>query len=126
MFQKEVAERILAPIKSKDYGRISVLAQLVCRVEKLFDINPECFVPAPKIWSSVLLFQPLEDLPSQEILQKVEYLTQLSFGQRRKMVRQSLKSVAGIAAACAAAGVEMTCRAEEITPLQYLIMAQNL
>lgn len=126
MFQKEVAERILAPIKSKDYGRISVLAQLVCRVEKLFDINPECFVPAPKIWSSVLLFQPLEDSPSQEILQKVEYLTQLSFGQRRKMVRQSLKSVAGIAAACAAAGVEMTCRAEEITPLQYLIMAQNL
>lgn len=126
MFQKEVAERILAPIKSKDYGRISVLAQLVCRVEKLFDINPECFVPAPKIWSSVLLFQPLDVLPPHDVLEKVEKLTQLAFGQRRKMIRQSLKSVAGITMACMAAGVEMTCRAEEITPLQFLIIAQNL
>lgn len=126
MFQKEVAERILAPIKNKNYGRISVLAQLMCRIEKLFDLNPECFVPAPKIWSSVLLFQPLDKYPTKEMIRKVSVLTQLAFGQRRKMIRQSLKTVMNIEKACESAGVSMTCRAEEVTPQQYLIMAQNL
>lgn len=123
MFQKEVAERIMAPIKTKDYGRISVLAQLNCKVEKLFDINPECFVPAPKIWSTVLLFTPLETNIDAKILEKIENLTSLAFGQRRKMIRQSLKSVPNIENACIKAGVELTSRAEEITPLKYLEIA---
>jgi 16S rRNA (adenine1518-N6/adenine1519-N6)-dimethyltransferase len=126
MFQKEVAERITASIGTKSYGRISVLAQLICRVDKLLDLNPECFVPAPKIWSTVLLFRPLADIPSAELLSKVEMLTAAAFGQRRKMVRQSLKPVAGVESACRAAGVELTARAENITPEQYLLMAQNL
>lgn len=126
MFQKEVAERIMADTGTKSYGRISVLAQLICRVSKLLDLNPECFVPAPKIWSSVLLFQPLADIPSAELLSKVEMLTAAAFGQRRKMVRQSLKAVVGIENACRAAGVELTVRAENITPEQYLLIAQNL
>lgn len=123
MFQKEVAERIMASIKTKDYGRISVLAQLNCKVEKLFDINPECFVPAPKIWSTVLLFTPLETNIDAKILEKIENLTSLAFGQRRKMIRQSLKSVPNIENACIKAGVELTSRAEEITPLKYLEIA---
>ncbi len=126
MFQKEVAERIMADTGTKSYGRISVLAQLICRISKLLDLNPECFVPAPKIWSSVLLFQPLADIPSAELLSEVEMLTAAAFGQRRKMVRQSLKSVAGIENACRVAGVELTARAENITPEQYLLIAQNL
>ena len=126
MFQKEVAEGIPAGIGTKSYGRISVLAQLICRVSKLLDLNPECFVPAPKIWSSVLLFQPLADIPSAELLNKVETLTAAAFGQRRKMVRQSLKAFAGIENACRAAGVELTVRAENITPAQYLVIAQNI
>lgn len=126
MFQKEVAERIMADTGTKSYGRISVLAQLICRISKLLDLNPECFVPAPKIWSSVLLFRPLAAIPSAELLNKVETLTAAAFGQRRKMVRQSLKSVVGIENACRAAGVELTARAENITPEQYLLIAQNL
>lgn len=126
MFQKEVAERICAPIKSKDYGRISVLAQLVCQIDKLFDLNPECFVPAPKIWSSVLLFRPLETIPDRPTLEKVEVLTAAAFGQRRKMIRQSLKQFSSIENACAAAGVEMTWRAEEISPQKYLEIAERL
>ena len=59
MFQKEVADRICAPTNCKDYGRISVLAQLQCSIERLFDLNPNCFVPAPKIWSTILLLKPL-------------------------------------------------------------------
>ena len=126
MFQKEVAERIMAPVKTKDYGRISVLAQLCAKVEKLFDINPECFVPAPKIWSTVLLFQPVEANVDENIMKKVEILTERAFGQRRKMIRQSLKSVAGIDKACTVAGVELTMRAEEITPMQYYKLAENV
>lgn len=126
MFQKEVAERIMAPIKTKNYGRISVLAQLCSKVEKLFDINPECFVPAPKIWSTVLLFKPVEIMPNAQILEKVELLTQQAFGQRRKMIRQSLKSVPEIEKACELAGVKMTMRAEEISPEQYIEIAKNI
>ena len=126
MFQKEVAERITAAIKTKDYGRVSVLAQLVCRVDKLFDLPPTCFVPAPKIWSSVLLFRPKEKIPPAALLDKVEKITAAAFGQRRKMIRQSLKSFAGIEQACAAADVDMTMRAEEITPEKYLLLARNL
>ena len=126
MFQKEVAQRITAPIKTKDYGRISVLAQLSAKIDKLFDINPECFVPAPKIWSTVLLFQPLKEPLDEDVLQKVEVITEKAFGQRRKMIRQSLKTCNNIENACQIAGIEMTMRAEEISPMQYYIIAQNI
>lgn len=126
MFQKEVAERILSPIKTKNYGRISVLAQLCAKVEKLFDISPECFVPAPKIWSTVLLFQPSNDIKDAQIVEKVELLTEKAFGQRRKMIRQSLKSIANIDKTCEVAGVDMTMRAEEISPEQYYKIAENI
>lgn len=123
MFQKEVAERICAPIKTKEYGRLSVLAQLVCQVEKLWTLNPECFVPAPKVQSTVLLFKPLKNHPSNEILHIVEKLTMAAFSQRRKMIRQSLKNVPNLENLCLKAGVPLTARAEEITPQQYLLMA---
>ena len=77
MFQKEVAERIMAVPNNKNYGRLSVLAQLTCSIKPLMSLNPNCFVPAPKIWSTVLLFQPLEKQPSSEILQKLEKITEL-------------------------------------------------
>lgn len=126
MFQKEVADRISAPIKTKSYGRLSVLAQLICRIEKLFDLNPECFVPAPKIWSTVLLFQPLSPLPDFQIIEKVEHLTNLAFSQRRKMIRQSLKNIPNIETACQKTGIGMTLRAEEITPQQFYQLAQQV
>ncbi len=126
MFQKEVAERITAEVGTKSYGRISVLAQLVCHIEKLFDLNPNCFVPAPKIWSSVLLFMPLEQLPESGLLQKVEKVTELAFGQRRKMIRQSLKSISNLAGICEKIGIQPTSRAENITPAQYCELARYL
>ena len=126
MFQKEVAERIMASTGNKNYGRISVLAQLVCKIDKLFDLNPSCFVPAPKIWSSVLLFRPQAEIIPPEILQKIEKITELAFGQRRKMIRQSLKSIPDLEHICAEIGIETTLRAENITPEQYLAIAQKL
>lgn len=124
MFQKEVAERIIAETNNKSYGRISVLAQLTCHIKVLMNLNPNCFVPAPKIWSTVLLFQPREIIPSAEILQKVSNLTELAFGQRRKMIRQSLKTVENLAEICSGLNIPLTARAENLSPEQYLELAK--
>lgn len=126
MFQKEVAERISAEPNNKNYGRLSVISQLVCKVKPLFNLNPNCFVPAPKIWSSVLLFLPQENIPTAEEFKKLEKITEIAFGQRRKMIRQSLKILPNLEKACEIAGVSLTDRAENITPKQYLILAQNI
>ncbi len=126
MFQKEVAERISAEPNNKNYGRLSVISQLVCKVKPLFNLNPNCFVPAPKIWSSVLLFLPQENIPTAEEFKKLEKITEAAFGQRRKMIRQSLKILPNLEKACEIAGVSLTDRAENITPKQYLILAQNI
>lgn len=126
MFQKEVADRILAPTRCKDYGRISILAQLQCKISRLFDLSPECFVPAPKIWSSVLLFQPQEKLLTAEQITKIEKLTAQAFAQRRKMIRQSLKSFANLESAAEKAGIPLTARPEELSPQQFLSLADSL
>jgi len=125
MFQKEVAERIMAMPGGKSYGRISILARITAEIKHLFDLNPNCFVPAPKIWSSVLLFTPKTRQPDKRTLQNLEKITALAFGQRRKMIRQSLKSLPLLEEICMAADVAPTSRAENITPEQYLIMAQS-
>ena len=126
MFQKEVAERIMAEPNTKSYGRISVLAQLVCNIDKLFDLNPNCFVPAPKIWSSVLLFRPKSEIIAPETLKKVEKITEMAFGQRRKMIRQSLKSIPNFEKICDELNIENTLRAENLTPEQYLLLAEAI
>ena len=126
MFQKEVGDRILARIGTKDYGRISVISQLQCKVIKLFDLPPTCFVPAPKIWSSVLLFLPQEEMVDENVLAKVEMLTGLAFGQRRKMIRQSLKSVPHIFECLEKLQIESTLRAENLSPLDYFNIAKSL
>ncbi len=126
MFQKEVAERIMAKPGNKNYGRISVLAQLICKIDLLFNLNPNCFVPAPKIWSTVLLFTPLKREISLQTIRNIEKITELAFGQRRKMIRQSLKSLPNLENLCSKAEIELTDRAENITPEQYLILAEAI
>lgn len=124
MFQKEVAERIMAPCNCKDYGRLSIIAQLNCKVFNLFDLNPNCFVPAPKIWSSVLLFTPLDNPLSSEQITKIEKLTTMAFGQRRKMIRQSLKAIPDLETKCQQVGIATNWRPEQISPAQFLELAE--
>ena len=119
MFQKEVADRIVADIKTKDYGRISILSQLQCKITRLFDLNPECFTPAPKIWSSVLLFEPLKETLDTLEINKLEKLTAQAFSMRRKMIRQSLKSIKNLDSICEQIGINTSMRPEEITPTQF-------
>ena len=126
MFQKEVGDRILAVPGTKDYGRISVISQLQCEVKKLFDLPPTCFVPAPKIWSSVLLFLPKKKPIEKVLLEKVEKLTAMAFGQRRKMIRQSLKSIPDLQQHLDELKIDATLRAENLTPEDYLHIAERL
>lgn len=126
MFQKEVADRIQAQTSTKDYGRLSVLAQLQCKITRLLDLNPECFTPAPKIWSSVLLFQPLEKTLTKEEINKIEKLTAQAFSMRRKMIRQSLKSIKNLEEICEEIGIKTTMRPEEITPEQFLELSKKI
>jgi 16S rRNA (adenine1518-N6/adenine1519-N6)-dimethyltransferase len=114
MFQREVAERITAAPGSKTYGRLSVLAQWRTEARILFDIAPSAFVPPPKVTSSLVELLPRRaPLPCDPTaLQRV---TEAAFGQRRKMLRQSVKSLGrDPLPLLAAAGIEPTKRAEDI------------
>ena len=114
MFQREVAMRIVATPGSKTYGRLSVLANWRCETKIMFDVAPSAFVPPPKVTSSVVRLIPRKQPLACDAgaLQKV---TEATFGQRRKMLRQSLKSLGMDAnALLAAAGIAPTARAEEI------------
>jgi 16S rRNA (adenine1518-N6/adenine1519-N6)-dimethyltransferase len=114
MFQREVAERIVAAPGSKTYGRLSVLAGWRTRAKILFDVAPTAFVPPPKITSSIVELVPRSEIAPCDAtaLQKV---TEAAFGQRRKMLRQSLKSLGTDPRVLLdAAGLDETARAEEI------------
>jgi 16S rRNA (adenine1518-N6/adenine1519-N6)-dimethyltransferase len=115
MFQREVAERIVAAPGSKDYGRLSVLAQWRTRPKILFDVHPSNFVPPPKVTSAVVELVPRPH-PLRCDPALLERLTAAAFGQRRKMLRQSLRSLGtDPLPLLAAAGIEPTARAEDIS-----------
>jgi len=124
MFQREVAERIVAAPGSKTYGRLSVLAGWRTEAKILFDIAPSAFVPPPTVTSSVVQFVSRQTPLACDatLLQRV---TEAAFGQRRKMLRQSLKSLgADPLALLTAAGIEPTARAEEI-PVEGFVALAN-
>jgi 16S rRNA (adenine1518-N6/adenine1519-N6)-dimethyltransferase len=126
MFQREVAERIVAPPGSKTYGRLSVLAAWRTDARILFDIAPSAFVPPPKVTSSVVELKPRpEPLPCDR--RTLERITEAAFGQRRKMLRQSLKSL-GVdpAALLDEAGLDPTARAEQIPIEGFVAMARAM
>jgi 16S rRNA (adenine1518-N6/adenine1519-N6)-dimethyltransferase len=115
MVQKEVAERIVALPRTKAYGRLSVISQWRTDVKKLFDVPASAFTPAPKVTSSIIQFTPKCPVLEDVELKKLEAITQAAFGQRRKMLRASLKSVsANPQALLEQAGITETRRAEEI------------
>jgi|SRR5579862_122842 len=123
MFQREVAARIVAAPGSKNYGRLSVLAGWRTQAKILFDVAPSAFVPQPKVTSSVVRLVPRTPLPcNSRALQRV---TEAAFGQRRKMLRQSLKSLGVDALSLlAAAGIEPTARAEDIPVEGFVALAR--
>ena len=91
MFQKEVADRIVAKFNTKSYGRLSILTNWKLKVEKVFDVKPSSFFPKPKIDSSVLLFQPKLNFFSLKSAKNLEKLTRIFFMHRRKMLKKPYK-----------------------------------
>jgi 16S rRNA (adenine1518-N6/adenine1519-N6)-dimethyltransferase len=126
MFQREVAERIVAHENDEAYGRLAVLANWRAETRILFDISPAAFVPQPKVTSSVVRLVPRAK-PEPCDRRALEQVAAAAFGQRRKMLRQSLKSLAiDPARLAAAAQVDATRRAETIPVSGFVAMAREL
>ena len=123
MFQKEVAERIAAKAGASAYGRLGVLAQAVCEVEIVMSLPARAFTPPPKVESAVVRLTPRSDRPSPDVLATLERVTQAAFGQRRKMLRSSLKSLGG-EALCAAVGIDSELRAETVPAEGFIRLAR--
>ena len=116
MFQKEVAERIAAKSGADAYGRLSVISQWRCEAKKLFDVNRSAFTPPPKITSSIVQLIPRAICQPPCTLKNLERVTAAGFGQRRKMLRQSLKAVfQNPEDVMESLGIVPTKRAEELT-----------
>jgi 16S rRNA (adenine1518-N6/adenine1519-N6)-dimethyltransferase len=126
MFQREVAERIVAQPGSKTYGRLSVLAGWRTQAKILFDIAPSAFVPPPKVTSSLVQFIPRPaPLPCET--RALERITAAAFGQRRKMLRASLKSLGRDPVPLLEnAGIDPTARAEDIAVEGFVALARGL
>jgi 16S rRNA (adenine1518-N6/adenine1519-N6)-dimethyltransferase len=126
MFQREVAERLVAEAGTKSYGRLSVLVQWRCEARILFDVKASAFVPPPKVTSSVVRILPRAAPPACD-RRTLEAVTQAAFGQRRKMLRQSLRSLGvEVPSLIAAAGLSPTARAEEIPVAGFVALARAL
>ena len=125
MFQREVADRLVGAPGSKQYGRLSVIAQWLCEVERLFDVSPQAFVPPPKVTSSVVRLIPRARPLAPAAMEDLERVTQAAFGQRRKMLRSSLKSLTPDALAMLReTGITPTARAEELTVPEFCALAR--
>jgi 16S rRNA (adenine1518-N6/adenine1519-N6)-dimethyltransferase len=125
MFQKEVAQRIVATVGENDYGRLAVICQAcaVCRIA--MTLPARAFTPPPKVESAVVRLDPRADRPSPARRSRLETVTRAAFGQRRKMLRASLRPIGG-EALCRRAGIDPAARAEEIDVEGFLRLADGL
>jgi len=124
MFQKEVVDRLVARPRSKEYGRLSVLAQHVCDVRRLFDVAPSAFVPPPKITSTMARLTPRPSTHRLADLAPLEKITAGAFGQRRKMLRGALAGLfADPASVLTSLDLADTARAEELSISDFVRLA---
>ena len=125
MFQQEVAERIAARPDTSAYGRLAVLAQWRADARIALKVHRSAFVPPPKVMSAVVHIVPKAAPPGVRPL-TLEALTAAAFGQRRKMLRQSLKGLPGALEALEAAGIESTRRAETLSVEEFVTVARAM
>lgn len=123
MFQKEVAERIAAQPGTGAYGRLAILTQWLCETRVLFNVDKRAFTPPPKVMSAVVEIIPREKPSADADLTKLENVTRAAFGQRRKMLRSSLKS---LSIDPADAGIDPELRAEQLSIDDFCALARLL
>lgn len=127
MVQREVAARLVAAPGGKDYGRLAILAQWRWQVARAFDVSPRAFVPPPKVTASVVRFRPRETPLAEADAGALERVTAAAFGQRRKMLRSSLRSLGvAVEALVAGAAVTPTARAETLDIAAFCALARVL
>ena len=126
MMQKEVAERLAATPGSRPYGRLSVLAGWRWHVQLEFDVNPKAFTPPPSVDSTVVHITPLGQPVAKANADALARVTAAAFGQRRKMLRSSLKPLGDAAALCEAAGLDATLRAKQVTIEGFCALAREI
>lgn len=122
MFQKEVAERIAAKSEDKAYGRLAVLVQWLCDAHLAFDVPASAFTPPPKVTSSIVYLQPKKDRVLNPSFKAVETITAEAFGQRRKMIRSSLKKYQSLFEEL---NLDETLRAENLSVENFIALAQG-
>ena len=93
MFQKEVADRIISQVNSKSYGRLSILSEWRLKIEKIIDISPSCFLPKPRVQSTLLKLTPKNDYFIFDNPKNLEKITRIFFSQRRKKIKHSMKQI---------------------------------
>ncbi|MBW0152097.1 MAG: 16S rRNA (adenine(1518)-N(6)/adenine(1519)-N(6))-dimethyltransferase RsmA [Phenylobacterium sp.] len=125
MFQKEVAQRIVARPGDDAYGRLAVIAQATAQAKIVMEAPARAFTPPPKVDSAVVRLDPLNDRPPEALLGALERVSQAAFGQRRKMLRASLKVLGG-AALCDVAGIDSARRAETLSLDEFMGLAEAL
>ncbi|MFY9287625.1 MAG: 16S rRNA (adenine(1518)-N(6)/adenine(1519)-N(6))-dimethyltransferase RsmA [Alphaproteobacteria bacterium] len=125
MFQAEVADRLAAGPDNKTYGRLSVIAQFCCSVQRVMDLPARAFTPPPKVDSAVVHLMPRQDRPKDIALKDIEKVTMAAFGQRRKMLRSSLKPLGG-EDLLKRAGINPELRAENLSVQDFETIVRNL
>ena len=125
MFQQEVAQRIVAASGTSAYGRLAVLAQWRARAELAMKVHRSAFTPPPKVMSAVVHLVPTA-MPPNVSARVLERVTQSAFGQRRKMLRQSLKGMPGAIEALERLGVDPQRRAETLAVEEFVALARAL
>jgi 16S rRNA (adenine1518-N6/adenine1519-N6)-dimethyltransferase len=123
MFQKEVALRIVAPPGANDYGRLAVLTRSLGSARIVLKVPARAFTPPPKVASAVIEFTPAPNPPPDETIGLLQEVLAAAFGQRRKMLRSSVRALGG-EALCQAAGVDASARAETIDVAGFLRLAE--
>jgi 16S rRNA (adenine1518-N6/adenine1519-N6)-dimethyltransferase len=123
MFQEEVAQRIVAKPGSRAYGRLAVICQALTQAEIVMALPARAFTPPPKVASAVVQLRPNADSLDPDLLASLESVTREAFGQRRKMLKSSLKALGG-GSLCEAAGIDPEARAETIDVAGFLRLAQ--
>jgi 16S rRNA (adenine1518-N6/adenine1519-N6)-dimethyltransferase len=125
MFQREVADRIIAAPGTGAFGRLAILAQWRSNAAIAMPVHRSAFTPPPKVMSAVVHITP-KDAPADVKMSVLENLTGAAFGQRRKMLRQSLKGVAGALEALSAAGIAEDRRPETVTISEWCALAKEV
>ena len=125
MFQQEVAQRIIAAPDTSAYGRLAVLAQWRAKAKIAMKVHFSAFTPPPKVMSAIVYATPA-DMPGGVSARMLERVTEAAFGQRRKMLRQSLKGLPGALAALEALGIDAARRAETLSVAEFVSVARVL